>query len=411
MRIITKIQPQIPKLPEKRRVAAYARVSRNYERLENSLSAQVSYYNKFIQCNPKWEYVQIYVDDAKNGGNVTTRDGFNKMIADCEKGLIDIILTKSISRFARNTVDLLKTVRHLKSLGIEVRFEREKINSLSEEGEFLLTLLASFAQEESRSCSENIQWAFRTRYAKGISLNYNAYGHKRDGDGIAIVEEEAIVIRRMFSEFIAGKTLKQIADGLNNDNITKRGSPFIPATVRSIITNIRYTGNMLLQKTYSADYMTRKRKINNGEYPKYYIENHHKPIVDMATFEAAKKELKKRNSIGYCRDAESRNHYFSDKIYCEICGNFYSRSRKTENFIYWKCAINRCHGPKGCPCISVNEKKLERLCALVLDLEVFDKDIFNKNIKSITADGKGSFSFRFFNGKEIIQDLKQLPKE
>mgnify|MGYP000762713166 FL=1 len=196
---ITKIEPQIPALPTRKKVAAYARVSMETERLHHSLSSQVSYYSELIQNNPEWEYVGVYVDEAITGTIAKKRDEFQRLIADCDAGKIDIVLCKSISRFARNTVDLLITVRHLKELGISVRFEKENIDSLSGDGEVMLTLLASFAQSESESISTNVKWGVRKRMEQGTpNGHFRVYGYRWEGDQLVIVPEEAAIVKRIY---------------------------------------------------------------------------------------------------------------------------------------------------------------------------------------------------------------------
>ena len=198
MRKIIKIEPTEPVLPRRKRVAAYARVSMECERLMHSMSAQISYYSELIQKNPEWEYAGVYADNFISGTETKKRQEFQRMISDCEKGLIDIILCKSISRFARNTVDLLETIRHLKDIGVEVRFEKENINSLSGDGELMLTILASFAQEESRSLSENVKWGIRKRFEKGDPCNRNPIlGYEWVDDKLVVVPEEAEIVKRI----------------------------------------------------------------------------------------------------------------------------------------------------------------------------------------------------------------------
>ena len=207
MRKITKIEPTAPVVKQKKRVAAYARVSMDTERLQHSLSAQVSYYNDKIQKNPEWLFAGVYADNGISGTGTAKREEFNRLLADCEAGKIDLVLTKSISRFARNTVDLLETVRHLKEIGVEVWFERENIRSFDGDGELLLSILASFAQEESRSISENCKWGIRKRFEKGIpNGHFRIYGYRWEGDELLIVPEEAAVVRRIFQNFLDGKS-------------------------------------------------------------------------------------------------------------------------------------------------------------------------------------------------------------
>lgn len=297
MREVTKVMPLIPELERKKRVAAYARVSLDSERLMHSLSAQVSYYSDYIQKNPHWIYAGVYADEGISGTQTDKRDEFNRLMKDCEDGKIDIILVKSISRFARNTVDLLSSVRHLKSLGIEVRFEKENINSMSNDGELMLSILASFAQEESRSISENVKWGTRKRFEKGIpNGRVRVFGYKWEDDILVVVPEEAEIVKRIYSEFIGGKVPRAIANGLNDNGITTRmGCKWSDFGIRTILQNVTYTGNMLLQKVFVDDPITKHRKTNRGELPRYFVENTHEPIIEKNIFDKAQAEFEKRS--------------------------------------------------------------------------------------------------------------------
>ena len=223
MRRITKLEPSVvPKLPQRKRVAAYARISMVTEKMLNSLSNQVSAYSAKIQANPEWEYAGIYVDEGITGTKVLKRQEFMRMLEDCEAGKIDIIITKSISRFARNTIDLLEVVRHLKEINVEVRFEKEHISTFSSDGELMLTVLASFAEEEVRSVSENLKWARRKGYEKGKTPHMYVYGYKWCGDELKIVPEEAEVVRRIFQNFLDGKSRLETERELTAAGITTR---------------------------------------------------------------------------------------------------------------------------------------------------------------------------------------------
>lgn len=250
MRKIEKIDVIKPILKSKKKVAAYARVSVETDRLKHSLSNQVSYYNQFIQSNPEWEFVGVYADSGISGTSASKRPEFQRLLQDCRDGKIDIVLTKSIQRFARNTVDLLEVVRELKTLGIEVRFEKENIHSLSGDGELMLSILASFAQEESRSISENVKWGTIKRFKQGIpNGRFHIYGYRWEGDKLVIIEEEAKVIRRIYSEYLSGKSRLQIEKMFATEGIkTRRGYPWVDSNIRVILMNIHYTGNLLFQK-------------------------------------------------------------------------------------------------------------------------------------------------------------------
>ena len=259
MQTITKLEGPA-KLKKQKRVAAYARVSKATDRTLHSLSTQISYYNDLIQKTPGWEFAGVYADEAIPGTRTDIRDEFQRMLADCEAGKIDIVLTKSISRFARNTVDLLEAVRHLKGLGVEVRFEKENIRSLDTDGELMLTVLASFAQAEVETMSQNIKWTIQKRFRNG-QLNgcCSFLGYRWDDANkqLVVEPEEAETVRRIFNMYKDGSSLQNIVDVLHSDGITSaRGKSFTKTTISNVLRNITYTGNLLLQKTYSADPLT-----------------------------------------------------------------------------------------------------------------------------------------------------------
>lgn len=266
MRKIEKIEPTIPRILRKKRVAAYARVSMETDRLNHSLSAQISYYSELIQKNQEWEYAGVYADSFISGTSIDKRAEFQRMIADCESGDIDIILTKSISRFARNTVDLLTTVRRLKALSVEVRFEKENINSLSSSGEILLSVLASFAQEESVNISNNVKWRIKKQFEQGIpNGHFRIYGYRWEGDQLVIVPEEAAIVKRIFQNFLDGKSRLETEREFAAEGITTRdGYRWVDSNIKLILTNVSYTGNMLLQKEYVESPLTHKRKKTEG---------------------------------------------------------------------------------------------------------------------------------------------------
>ncbi len=272
---ITKIEFKIPQLPARKKVAAYARVSMETERLHHSLAAQVSYYSALIQKNPEWEYAGVYADEGITGTAASRRPEFMRMLADCDAGKIDIILTKSISRFARNTVDLLGTVRHLKDLGIEVRFEKEHINSLSGDGEVMLTLLASFAQEETRSISENEKWSVKKRFEQGIpTARPRILGYRWEDDTMVVIPEEAEIVKRIYQNFLEGKSRLETERELAAEGVVSvNGKRMCDSQLKNILTNISYTGNLLLQKEYVGDPISKKRKKNHGELPQYFDGN------------------------------------------------------------------------------------------------------------------------------------------
>ena len=317
---IRKIEPQMPLVKKRQRVAAYARVSRDTQRLMHSVSAQISYYSNLIQHHPDWEYAGVYADTGISGTGIKERDEFQRMLADCENGKIDIILTKSISRFARNTVDLLATVRHLKSIGVEVRFEKEQINSFSGDGELMLSILASFAQEESRSISENCKWGIRKRFQSGEigAANKHILGYQYDEDlkQYVVIPEEAEIVKRMFRLYLEKVSLRAICDELNDMGYrTINGMLFQEAAINSLLHNEIYAGDIRRQKCYIADPINKTKVKNQGELPQYYMADCHEAIIDRETYALVLQEFERRTAMlnpTYC---------FTGKIVCGMCGS------------------------------------------------------------------------------------------
>lgn len=277
-KIVTKVV-QIPKLLRKKRVAAYARVSSGKDAMLHSLSTQVSYYNDFIQTEDGWEFTGVYSDEAISGTK-EERPGFQQMLEDCRNGQIDMILTKSISRFARNTVMLLETARMLKALDVDVFFEEQNIHTMSTDGELMLTILASYAQEESRSASENQKWRIKKNFEEGMPWNGRMLGYRmRDGQ-YYIIPEEAEIVRRIYREYLDGWGPNRIATGLNENGIPSpmNGAIWHPQMIAKILRNYNYTGNLLLQKTFREDHITKKVIKNTGQKPRYLAEETHEAI-------------------------------------------------------------------------------------------------------------------------------------
>jgi site-specific DNA recombinase len=326
-----------------KKVAAYARVSTDNDEQLSSFDAQMDYYTRHIKSNPTWEFVEVYTDEGISATSTKKREGFNRMIADALEGKIDLIITKSVSRFARNTVDTLTTVRQLKEKGVEVYFEKENIYTLDSKGELLITIMSSLAQEESRSISENVTWGQRKRFADGkVSLPYKQFlGYEKGEDGLPkIVEKEAAVVRLIYKLFLEGKTPSGIAKHLTTNKILTPAGKDVwqQSTVLSILKNEKYKGDAILQKSFTVDFLTKKKKINEGEVPQYYVENSHPAIVSPEVFDLAQHEFKKRNEVKGYKTGEG---CFSGKIICGECGSFYgnkvwhstSKYRRT----IWQC--------------------------------------------------------------------------
>lgn len=403
MSTIQQIQFPTQTKPQQVRVAAYARVSRDTENLERSLQNQITYYSHYIRSNPDWEYGGVYVDNGISGTKIEGRVQFQQLLKDCEDGKVDIILTKSISRFARNTLDLLNTTRRLKELGVEVRFEKEHINTLSSHGELMLAVLGTFAQSESESISENLRWSVRKKYEQGISLHHRVYGYKWTGSELVVDREPAKVVRKIFRDYLKGKSMRKISDDLNNRGIDHFGKPFNGVAIHTILHNERYIGDTLLQKTICVNVLEHKRKKNTGELPMHYIKNTHKAIIKRETFEAVQKEISRRKALGPFIMSKVTRRCFTGKIICEKCGKNYIRSYKTPTNANWRCASNRKHGADGCRSIGINEEQLKKLSAFVMKQDGFDEEAFEKEIDHITASGDGVFTFYFSDGRTITQ--------
>ena len=327
----------------KRRVAGYARVSTDSDEQQTSYEAQVEYYTDFIKNNPEWEFVKVYTDEGISGLNTKHREGFNEMIEDALAGRIDLIVTKSVSRFARNTVDSLTTVRKLKERGVEIFFQKENIYTLDSKGELLITIMSSLAQEESRSISENVTWGQRKRFADGkVSMPYKHFlGYEKGEDSQPkVVESEANVVRLIYRLFIDGRTAAGICRYLEELQIpTPSGKvKWSQTTVMSILQNEKYKGDALLQKKFTVDFLTKKQKVNEGEVPQYYVEGSHEAIVDADDWDIVQSEIARRKELGR---SYSGNSIFSSKLVCADCGGFYGQKVWHSTDAYrrqiWRC--------------------------------------------------------------------------
>jgi site-specific DNA recombinase len=379
-------QPSI--LVRKRRVAGYARVSTDKDEQFTSYEAQIDYYTQYIKRNPEWEFVTVYTDEGLSGLNAKKRDGFNQMVTDALAGKIDLIVTKSVSRFARNTVDSLVTVRKLKEKGVEVYFEKENIYTLDSKGELLITIMSSLAQEESRSISENVTWGQRKRFSDGkVSLPYSQFlGYERGQDGIPqIVEDEVAVVRRIYALFMDGKTACAIAKQLTSEGVsTPAGKEKWPvSTINSILTNEAYKGSKLLQKRFTVDFLTKTMKVNEGEVPQYWVEHSHEPIIQPDEWETVQKEFARRKALGR---SYSGNSVFSSRIICGDCGCFYgskvwnstSKYRRT----VWQCN-NKFKGEHRCTTPHLDEETIKARFLAAFGTLLDSKDSLLENCEMV----------------------------
>ena len=401
-RIVERVQFPDAQKVKLLRTAAYARVSSGKDAMLHSLSAQVSYYNNLIQSNPEWLFCGVYADEALTGTK-DNRENFQKLLSECRKGNIDLIITKSISRFARNTVTLLETVRELKEIGVDVFFEEQNIHSLSPDGEFMLTLLGSYAQEESYSASENQKWRIRKDFEQGKVSSLQMLGYKRNCDGVLeIVPEEAEIIRLIFNSYLSGMGKQAIANMLNEMHIpTKFENEWSGDAIKRILTNEKYCGELMLQKFYSENHLTKRKMVNTGKLRKFHVEEAHEPIIEKAVFDAVQKRLQE-NQKKFTTDKSTAVAYpFTGKIQCQCCGKNYRR-KTTPTGIVWCCATYNTRGKKYCPKSKmIPENTLISVTCEILGIPEFDAEIFESQIEKILVPEPNKLTFIFTDGQQI----------
>ena len=408
---------QRPKL----KVAAYCRVSTDSEEQASSYEVQVAHYTQFIQKNPEWELAGIYADDGITGTNTKKREEFNRMIQDCMAGNIDMIITKSISRFARNTLDCLKYIRELKEKNIPVFFEKENINTMDSKGEVLLTIMASLAQQESQSLSQNIKLGLQYRFQNGeVRVNHSRFlGYTKDEEGNLVIEPaEAEVVKRIYREYLEGASLLQIGRGLEADGIlTGAGkTKWRPETLKKILQNEKYIGDALLQKTYTVDFLNKKRVQNKGIVPQYYVENSHEPIIPRDLYMQVQEEMIRRANLHSGANRKKRvyssKYALSSIVYCSKCGEIYRRiawNNRGKHSTVWRCCTRVEHGPKGCDAPTIQESVLQNGVAKAIN-EVFGNSsaflpILKENMQAVIGSDMES------QLAEIDGRLKELQQE
>ena len=387
---------------KKLRVAAYCRVSTETEEQNLSYEVQVAHYTEFIKKNTEWEFAGIFADDGISGTNTKKREEFNRMIEECMEGNIDLVITKSISRFARNTLDCLKYIRQLKEKYIAVYFEKENINTMDAKGEVLLTIMASLAQQESQSLSQNVKLGLQYRYQQGkVQVNHNRFmGYTKDEEGnLIIVPEEAEIIKRIYREYLEGKSLVGIGRDLEKDGIlTAAGKPrWRPETIKKILLNEKYIGDALLQKTFTVDFLTKKRVKNEGHVPQYYVENSHEAIIPKELFLQAQEELHRRSNIYTGADKNKRiyssKYALSTITFCGDCGDIYRRVywniHGRKEFV-WRCVTRIEQGPEVCKNRTVKEAELYDAVMTAINRLLAGGDnmirILEENIHAIIGD-------------------------
>lgn len=381
-RTIQLVQPM--KLAERKllRVAAYARVSCDKDAMKHSLAAQISYYNEYIQRHSDWVFAGIYADEAYSGTK-DDRPRFVQLIQDCKDGKIDRIITKSISRFARNTVTLLTTVRDLRRMGIGIYFEEQNIDTLTEAGELMITLLASQAQEESRATSENCKWRIRKKFEEGYTTHFNLVGYHQVDGLVEMIPEEAELVRRIFQLYLEGYGQQAIANILfEEDAPTCLGGEWFSTTIRSMLRNEKYAGDLLLQKSFVTDHITKEVKKNKGEMPQFFIQDDHEAIVPHEVFEAVRRENARRAAKYGSNGGETSE--LTSLVRCGICGKNYRRKKAKARWL-WCCTTYNLRGKKYCASKAIPEETLRNACTQVLGLAEYDAEAVKNRIERIDA--------------------------
>ena len=391
----------MPKLPTKMRVCAYARVSAEKEMSLHSLSYQISYYSQLIQSHKEWKYSGVYSDEGISGTK-EERPGFQKMMEDARKKSFDLIITKSVSRFARNTVILLNSCRELKELGIDVYFEEQNIHSLSYEGELMLTLQASFAQEEARSTSLNQRWRIVKDFEEGrLWGGASNVGYKLVNRKYVIDEETAPIVRRIYQLYLEGLGDHAIARKFNEEGVPSlRGGRWAQSIIKGILTNVNYTGDLMLQKTYVENYLAKGRHNNRGQKDFFYVEDEHEPIIDKETFKKVqelRKAKAKENNTTVQKTKVTKE--FSELLYCGICGRQY-RFQKGKYKNHYLCSTFASEGRTHCASKQIPEDILINVTKVTLGLEVIKNDILKTLIRKIVVKPDNILTFVYLNGEE-----------
>lgn len=411
------------------RVAAYCRVSTDDEEQLTSYEAQKNYYTDKIMTNKEWTMAGIFADEGITGTSARKRPEFLRMIRQCKQGKIDIVLTKSISRFARNTVDCLNYVRALKELGIAVIFEKENMNTLEVDSEILITMLGAFAQSESESISANVRWGIRQAMKEGkATIQYKyLYGYRKGDDGKPeIIPDQAEVVRKIYDLFLSGTPVRGIQEYLNASAVPNINgeSKWARSAIDSILTNEKYCGDVLLQKTYIDDCINKKVKKNTGQLPMYLVQNHHEGIISRETFDAAQAELARRSAgkspskknAPTGRSRYSSKYAMSDRLYCGECGTRYQRctwrNREGSKRIVWRCVSRVDYGNKYChDSPTLDEEPLHRAILAAINSAVKDKDNIVYNLKSAMEKELAPVAGQQLSLSEIDSQLEQLNAE
>lgn len=403
---ITSFDNGVSKETPKKRVSAYARVSTDQEDQINSYNAQIKEYTERIKTNPNWEFVEMYADEGISGTGIKNRVAFMKMITDAKAGKIDLILTKSLSRFSRNTVDSLTVIRELREIGVEVFFEKENLSSLDTKIDFMLTIFSSIAQEESRNTSENVKWGIRKRFQEGkVKVNVKRFlGYDKNSEGnLVINEEEAKTVRMIFNMYVAGNSYKDICEILINENLPNgRGEvKWVPSSIKNILENEKYAGDLILQKRVVLDYLTHKSVHNDNIVPKYHVMNNHEPIVSRELFKLA--QVRKTSQAKLKSSTYTDKFPLSGIVYCATCGrvknrNYYGYGRPSERVVL--TCKNNYHSQMKCSNKPIDNQTLENAAAnTILELNLYDETIIHETLDVVITS---------FDQSEILNEIEFL---
>lgn len=404
------------------RVAAYCRVSTDEEEQQNSYATQVQYYTDYISGNPDWELVGIFADEGISGTGTAKRTEFNKMIKMARKHKIDLILCKSISRFARNTVDCLDYVRELKALGVNVKFEKENIETFAASSEFAITLYASFAQAESESISKNVTWGIEKSFQSG-KVRYqmrNTLGYRMQDGKPVVVEEEAEIVRQIFKMFADGHSMGEIATEMTLRGVPRRNgsSNWSRTNVQHILVNEKYVGDAIMQKSYTVNCLTHERKKNNGEKSKYFLRDCHPAIIDRDTWDRVHLELARRSAEMKGRHPGKKyaNKYcFSKLLTCPYCGGKYKRTMwklgEGRTVGVWRCGTRLDHGKKLCSKgTSIHEDKLQRAVLMIVNDMIENPDAVENAIMDTMEKCRAEILSIDTEMEEINAEIKRICK-
>ncbi len=387
----------LPKLSKRLRVAAYARVSDGKEAMLKSLSAQVSYYKKLISENHMCVFAGVYSDEALTGTK-DSRKEFQQLLQDCRAGCIDMVITKSISRFARNTVTLLETVRELKAINVDVFFEEQNIHSISGEGEMILSFLASFAQEESRSVSENMKWRIQKDFHEGLIWGgKSCLGYRLENKKLTMIPDEVDIVRLIFQLYIEGHGADTIGKMLDSKGIKpKYASKWSRSTIMQIIANTNYTGDLILQKTFRDNHLTKRKVINTGELNQYMVKNNHEAIISHDVFTEAQR-VRKEKSRRTASTSIQKHYPFKGMVRCGICGRAYVRKTTPLKHI-WKCSLSVTKGLEACASKQVPDSQIIKAFNQIFNRTEFDENHFKSKVESIEVMQKQILIFHLKDG-------------